>query len=138
MAAKGYPDSPLEGSIIRGADQDFGPHVQVFHAGTKLSDDQRVVTNGGDTHVFSKVDWELWLETTPTSSWPAQPGTYVIYLEREANDRQFWKIAVVGWMINLEGNVRPVVTDPDGVSKEWHVLHPDGRVEASDGGSWDN
>jgi hypothetical protein len=100
--------------------------------------DWRVVTNGGDTHVFSKVDWELWLETTPTSSWPAQPGTYVIYLEREANDRQFWKIAVVGWMINLEGNVRPVVTDPDGVSKEWHVLHPDGRVEASDGGSWDN
>jgi phosphoribosylamine--glycine ligase len=35
MAAKGYPDSPLEGSIIRGAEQDFGPHVQVFHAGTR-------------------------------------------------------------------------------------------------------
>ncbi len=47
MAAKGYPDSPLEGSIIRGADQDFGPHVQVFHAGTKRRDDGSLVAAGG-------------------------------------------------------------------------------------------
>ncbi|MGV3580505.1 phosphoribosylamine--glycine ligase [Brevundimonas sp.] len=47
MAAKGYPDSPLEGSIIRGADQDFGPHVQVFHAGTKKRDDGTLVAAGG-------------------------------------------------------------------------------------------
>src|SRR5690606_24019929 len=43
MAAKGYPDSPLEGSIIRGAEQDFGSHVQVFHAGTKRQKDGRLV-----------------------------------------------------------------------------------------------
>lgn len=47
MAAKGYPDSPLEGSIIRGSDQDFGPHVQVFHAGTKRRDDGSLVAAGG-------------------------------------------------------------------------------------------
>lgn len=47
MAAKGYPDSPLEGSVIRGADQDFGPHVQVFHAGTKKRDDGTLVAAGG-------------------------------------------------------------------------------------------
>lgn len=47
MAAKGYPDSPLEGSIIRGAEQDFGPHVQVFHAGTKRRDDGALVAAGG-------------------------------------------------------------------------------------------
>jgi len=47
MAAKGYPDSPLEGSIIRGADQDFGPHVQVFHAGTRRRDDGQLVAAGG-------------------------------------------------------------------------------------------
>ena len=47
MAAKGYPDSPLEGSIIRGADQDFGPHVQVFHAGTKRRDDGQLAAAGG-------------------------------------------------------------------------------------------
>ena len=47
MAARGYPDSPIEGSIIRGADQDFGPHVQVFHAGTKKRDDGTLVAAGG-------------------------------------------------------------------------------------------
>ena len=47
MAAKGYPDSPLEGSIIRGAGQDFGPHVQVFHAGTRRRDDGQLVAAGG-------------------------------------------------------------------------------------------
>jgi phosphoribosylamine--glycine ligase len=47
MAAKGYPDSPLEGSVIRGADQHFGPHVQVFHAGTKKRDDGTLVAAGG-------------------------------------------------------------------------------------------
>ena len=47
MAAKGYPDSPLEGSIIRGAAQDFGPHVQVFHAGTKKRNDGQLVAAGG-------------------------------------------------------------------------------------------
>ncbi|MEG1452137.1 phosphoribosylamine--glycine ligase [Brevundimonas sp.] len=47
MAAKGYPDSPLEGSVIRGAEQDFGPHVQVFHAGTKRRDDGTLVAAGG-------------------------------------------------------------------------------------------
>ncbi len=47
LAAKGYPDSPLEGSIIRGADQDFGPDVQVFHAGTRRNDDGHLVAAGG-------------------------------------------------------------------------------------------
>jgi phosphoribosylamine--glycine ligase len=47
LAAKGYPDSPLEGSIIRGADQDFGPNVQVFHAGTRRRDDGQLVAAGG-------------------------------------------------------------------------------------------
>jgi phosphoribosylamine--glycine ligase len=47
LAAKGYPDSPLEGSQIRGADQDFGPDVQVFHAGTKRRDDGVLVASGG-------------------------------------------------------------------------------------------
>lgn len=47
LAAKGYPDSPLEGSIIRGAEQDFGPHVQVFHAGTKRREDGQLAAAGG-------------------------------------------------------------------------------------------
>ncbi|WP_269513429.1 phosphoribosylamine--glycine ligase [Brevundimonas subvibrioides] len=47
MAARGYPDSPIEGSIIRGAEQDFGPHVQVFHAGTQRDADGRLIAVGG-------------------------------------------------------------------------------------------
>ena len=47
LAAKGYPDSPLPGSTIRGAEQDFGPHVQVFHAGTARKPDGRLTAAGG-------------------------------------------------------------------------------------------
>ncbi|WP_343684350.1 phosphoribosylamine--glycine ligase [Asticcacaulis sp.] len=47
FAANGYPDSPVGGSIIRGAEQDFGPDVSVFHAGTKRLDDGRLAAAGG-------------------------------------------------------------------------------------------
>jgi len=47
FAAKGYPDSPLSGSIIRGADQDFGPDVTVFHAGTVRAEDGSLRASGG-------------------------------------------------------------------------------------------
>ena len=47
FAAKGYPDSPLSGSIIRGAEQDFGPDVTVFHAGTTRGDDGSLRAAGG-------------------------------------------------------------------------------------------
>jgi len=47
FAANGYPDSPVSGSIIRGAEQDFGPEVSVFHAGTKRLDDGRLAAAGG-------------------------------------------------------------------------------------------
>jgi len=47
LAAQGYPDSPLEGSIIRGAGRDFGPHVQVFHAGTRRDEKGALVAAGG-------------------------------------------------------------------------------------------
>jgi phosphoribosylamine--glycine ligase len=35
VAARGYPDTPVAGGEIRGADADFGPDVVVFHAGTR-------------------------------------------------------------------------------------------------------
>lgn len=47
FAAKGYPDSPLTGSLIRGADQDFGDSVTVFHAGTVRGDDGALKAAGG-------------------------------------------------------------------------------------------
>jgi phosphoribosylamine--glycine ligase len=47
LAAPGYPDAPEAGSVIRGADQDFGPDVVVFHAGTVRRDDGALVAAGG-------------------------------------------------------------------------------------------
>jgi phosphoribosylamine--glycine ligase len=47
MAANGYPDAPVKGSIIRGAEQDFGPGVTVFHAGTVRDPDGTLRAAGG-------------------------------------------------------------------------------------------
>lgn len=47
LAAKGYPDAPETGSVIKGADQDFGEDVVVFHAGTKQDPDGTLRAAGG-------------------------------------------------------------------------------------------
>jgi phosphoribosylamine--glycine ligase len=47
LAARGYPGQPLTGTAIRGADQDFGPDVVVFHAGTARDADGTLRAAGG-------------------------------------------------------------------------------------------
>ncbi len=47
LAAKGYPDAPEKGSEIEGAEQDFGPDVAVFHAGTARREDGALIAAGG-------------------------------------------------------------------------------------------
>jgi phosphoribosylamine--glycine ligase len=47
LAAEGYPDAPKAGGEIRGAEQDFGPDVVVFHAGTKRDADGVLRSAGG-------------------------------------------------------------------------------------------
>ncbi len=47
MAAKGYPETPVVGSVISGAEADFGPNVVVFHAGTARREDGALVAAGG-------------------------------------------------------------------------------------------
>jgi phosphoribosylamine--glycine ligase len=47
LAAEGYPEAPRAGTVIRGAEADFGPHVEVFHAGTSRRDDGALVAAGG-------------------------------------------------------------------------------------------
>ncbi|HVK41589.1 MAG TPA: phosphoribosylglycinamide synthetase C domain-containing protein, partial [Phenylobacterium sp.] len=42
-----YPESPVTGSIIRGAEQDFGEDVVVFHAGTSRDPDGVLRAAGG-------------------------------------------------------------------------------------------
>ncbi|HVC60203.1 MAG TPA: phosphoribosylamine--glycine ligase [Acetobacteraceae bacterium] len=48
MAARGYPDAPERGSVIRGLDRAAGlPGVQVFHAGTEANADGTLRAAGG-------------------------------------------------------------------------------------------
>jgi phosphoribosylamine--glycine ligase len=47
LAANGYPDAPQAGSVIAGAEADFGPDVVVFHAGTKRREDGALIASGG-------------------------------------------------------------------------------------------
>jgi len=47
LAARGYPDAPEKGSVIRGAEQDFGDGVVVFHAGTARGSEGVLTAAGG-------------------------------------------------------------------------------------------
>jgi phosphoribosylamine--glycine ligase len=47
LAAKGYPEKPLGGGEIRGAEADFGPDVVVLHAGTRRDADGTLRAAGG-------------------------------------------------------------------------------------------
>lgn len=47
LAAEGYPDAPVTGGRIQGADADFGAEVVVFHAGTFREFEGRLVASGG-------------------------------------------------------------------------------------------
>jgi phosphoribosylamine--glycine ligase len=47
LAADGYPQDPLTGSIIRGAEAQFDDHVAVFHAGTSRDPDGTLRASGG-------------------------------------------------------------------------------------------
>ena len=47
LAAQGYPETPRAGGEIRGAEQDFGPDVVVFHAGTKRDEAGVLRASGG-------------------------------------------------------------------------------------------
>ena len=54
LAAEGYPDNPRGGSVIRGADADFGEGVQVFHAGTVLDGDGLKAAGGRVLNVCAR------------------------------------------------------------------------------------
>ncbi len=47
LAADGYPESPVSGAVIRGADSDFAGESVVFHAGTVRDPDGTLRSAGG-------------------------------------------------------------------------------------------
>lgn len=115
------------------------PLQNIAYAKALEGGDWLITDCNGEEHRVSKIDWEIALEGTPTSSFPAQPGTYLVNPADEAEDgRKFWRENVVGWMICADTAIRPVVLGPESLlSLPWQVLHPDGRVERSDGSTWE-
>jgi phosphoribosylamine--glycine ligase len=47
LAAKGYPEAPQTGTVITGAEADFGEGVAVFHAGAVRGEDGALLAAGG-------------------------------------------------------------------------------------------
>jgi phosphoribosylamine--glycine ligase len=47
LAANGYPEAPQLGTVIAGADADFGDDVVVFHAGVSCDAEGRLIAAGG-------------------------------------------------------------------------------------------
>jgi phosphoribosylamine--glycine ligase len=54
LAAEGYPDNPQTGSVIKGADADFGPDVVVFHAGTATAGGDLIAAGGRVLNVCAR------------------------------------------------------------------------------------
>lgn len=110
------------------------------HAQATETGDWIITDCNGEEHRVSKIDWDIAVEGTPMSSFQAQPGTYLISPADEAEDgRKYWRENVVGWMICADTTLRPVVMGPESLlSPPWQVLQPDGRVERSDGSTWES
>ncbi len=69
----------------------------------------------------------------------AAPGTYLVHAYFDDNQVELVRSNVLGWQVGSERVLTPLVVDPRAASdREWYVIHPDGRVECSDGRSWDD
>jgi hypothetical protein len=104
-------------------------------------DDGWIVTDAqGEEHRFDKISWDIAVETAPTATLSALPGTYLINPCEEEDGRvTVWKQNVLGWAICFDGETRPVTLNPEAsLSGPWQILHPDGRVERSDGSTWES
>jgi len=55
MAAKGYPEAPIKGTVIRGLDRAAAVEgVEIFHAGTAIKDGQLIATGGRVLNVTAR------------------------------------------------------------------------------------
>lgn len=69
----------------------------------------------------------------------APVGTYLVHAYFDDNQIDLVKCNVLGWQIAADRKVTPIVIDPRAADDEtWFVIHPDGRVECSDGRGWDS
>ncbi len=69
----------------------------------------------------------------------AHPGTYLVSAYFDDNQVDLVYSNVLGWQVGKDRRLTPITLDPRAADEEpWFVLHPDGRVESSDGRSWGN
>jgi hypothetical protein len=69
----------------------------------------------------------------------ALPGTYLVHAYFDDNQVDLVRCNVLGWQIAADRTVTPIVVDPRAADElPWTVIHPDGRVERSDGRCWDS
>lgn len=70
---------------------------------------------------------------------PALPGTYLVNLYFENDEADLVRANVIGWQVDAERNLTPLVIDTRAAADgQWFVIHPDGRVECSDGRCWND
>lgn len=68
---------------------------------------------------------------------PAAPGTYLVNAYFDGNEAEVVKSNIVGWQIGTERSLTPLVMDPRAANfDDLYVMHPDGRVESTDGSTW--
>ena len=67
----------------------------------------------------------------------ALPGTYLVHAYFDSNQVDIVRANVVGWQIGGDRSVTPLLIDARAADMDvWCVMHPDGRIESSNGGVW--
>lgn len=67
----------------------------------------------------------------------AAPGTYVVSAYFDDNQVDLVYCNVLGWQVGKDRRLTPMCLDHQATQDDlWFVIHPDGRVESSDGRSW--
>lgn len=68
---------------------------------------------------------------------PAVPGTFLVNAYFDGDGAEVVKSTVIGWQISIERTLTPLVMDPRAAGlDDLYVMHPDGRVECTDGSCW--
>ncbi len=68
---------------------------------------------------------------------PAERGTYLVHAYFDDSQVDLVRANVVGWQVSSERILTPLVVDQRAAEDDpWFVIHPDERVECSDGRCW--
>jgi len=87
MAAGGYPYEYRKGDPITGLDLEWPDEIKVFHAGTRLDDDGRAVTNGGRVLCVAALGDTLARARSEVYRWLPQIGFRDAYFRADIGHR---------------------------------------------------